>query len=702
MSYEENRKIFATVEDVLAGKELLEQPRAVLLFRLCQFSMLMNTEKAEQYWALLQPIQNKLPTELQGELTQLRSLLEESLASGAKGFTAEMITEIKAARELADYEMTKKKLLECETQLKKRFLPFGKGPVWNMLVETWISVDRTYALQLLKNVSGNLQDNYITKMNKSVRLSPEEWDILVSSVGMGKVEQIALKILDDEVQDLSLPKAALLQVATQIRNSITQLSLTGNQAEVVKKFTRYRRLLTIHTNSDQAELLPELLEELYLLIAKTPSLDQIWPTRFVLITGIIGIGVQLGAQNLQVLTPEFIERLIAKTPTYLNYYLWASWAGLTASPGQVEQVYTDLMSRVKQDQNAEAWFLVTLVERGLGDEAINLAAKLVRSQALLPRLRRAWLCSHPETAMTAIRPEDMAGDPIGEFLAQGNAEKRAAYLKSVTLNGARSVPGAMWAGVGTESEPEGLRGFWKQLTAHKKTTDEILIEYLKRNPLYSSYQKNTKKEDQFSETLRMNGFGEYRYQDVDSAQLAAFVIWGNQEPLPIRSVLRVMWNAIRPDDTILMVDWLRNAIMSRCVNVFAADTEVLIEDYLGWVKNELVQKGRQWQFGNQVVTLRFPATALLSFCVTAAAGVSGLSPTRRDQILITGLDRFETSPELVEVAAQLYNSDKAPLTLTPPLKLKPNLQPAWQLGVVKNALSAILKAVIEEGGSNPQ
>jgi hypothetical protein len=257
----------------------------------------------------------------------------------------------------------------------------------------------------------------------------------------------------------------------------------------------------------------------------------------------------------------------------------------------------------------------------------------------------------------------------------------------------------MWAGVGTETEPEGLRSFWQRFTAHQKTTDEAIQEYVARNPLYSSYSRNTKKEVQFSDVLRVSGYGEYRHQDVDSALLGAFVVWGDREPQQVRSILRAMWNAIRPDDQLLMLDWLRNAIMTRCVNVFAADAEVLTQDYLAWLKRELVDKGRQWQFGKQTLTLRYPGTAPMQFCVAAAATVGGPSPARRDQIVLTGLERFETNPALAESAAQLYNSNKEPLTLEPPPKLKPNLVAGWQMGIVKNALAAILQELIAQAAS---
>jgi hypothetical protein len=112
------------------------------------------------------------------------------------------------------------------------------------------------------------------------------------------------------------------------------------------------------------------------------------------------------------------------------------------------------------------------------------------------------------------------------------------------------------------------------------------------------------------------------------------------------------------------------------------------------MKVELVQKGRQWQIGKQIITLKYPPTALLQFCVSAASTVGAYSVDRRDQILVAGLEKFEATPALVELAAQLYNNGKDLLALQPPVSLKPNLLPSWQDGIVKNALPVILPALI--------
>jgi len=156
---------------------------------------------------------------------------------------------------------------------------------------------------------------------------------------------------------------------------------------------------------------------------------------------------------------------------------------------------------------------------------------------------------------------------------------------------------------------------------------------------------------------------------------------------------------MQPSDEVIMVDWLRNTILTRCRNVFAADPEILVEEFLDWFNRELVKRGRSWQSGNMRYSLRIPDIVLMQFCLGSAMVISPLSPSRRDQILLSGLAAFRSEPPIVEAAAQLYNSDKDVLDLAPPFKLKQNLAEAWQLGVVKNAIPSIAQAMVKQASS---
>lgn len=694
MAAEKNPDILKKVDELLAGNELQEQARAVLLLRVCQFALNFSPHLLEKYWPALLPLQKQLPTESQPEMNTLRASQEESSPAGARGFTAEMLALVQAARKQASPDAVKRGLLDAEEKMRKHFLPFGKGPVWAALVEAWTPLDRSEAVRRLKNVSAELQVATLTRMNQARLLSSAEWELAAGEMGANKLMPGIHKILEDNNQKLTLPAALLKQVAASLRDLMANRMQANQPAESMVNFRLYGRLMVLHDSGPNAGVIPDLLEGFYEHIVKGYWLELKWLERFDLVDSFFAMGVQLKPSPEVVFDPALRERLLAKTPPHMLNFFHAQWAGFFTDAPRTKKDYADLMSRTSSDPKAEAWYLVKLVRRGFGDKAFALAGGSPRAAELLPRLRRAMICSHPESLGKLVREADMAGDVIGEFLVQGTPQKRAAYLKKATQQGAQPVPGAMWAGAGTETNKEGLRGFWKELFTASKSTDQVVKEYLRRNPLYSSYETNLRKEDQFAEVLRINACGDYRYQEVDTALLQALCAWGDEKPDQVRSVLQAMWNAIRPDDNILMVDWLRNAILNRCVNVFSADANMLTQDYLGWLRVELVNKGRQWQIGKQLITLKYPGTSLLQFCVIGAGNISAISPQRKDDLLIIGLQNFESTPALVEAAAQLYNSGKEVLNIKSPLALKPNQVSSWQIGIIKNAFAPILQAMI--------
>lgn len=687
------KDIMAKVDSILAGKELKDKPRAFLLLRLCQLFLLVSRDIAEQYWNKLAPLKNKITKELQEDYENISLIIESTSKYHAKGFAAKIITDIESAKKLVESDIEKAKLLlhDCEMRLKKRRLPFGKTQAWIALVETWAYIDRKYALDLIRKIPSNVQKSFITRLNNTKPLQDDEWNIVVEKINIKKIIPIIIEILDKN-QILHLPKELLLGVGAEIRNSITRVITTPQKrSELDNAFIRFVKLVKLQISTGKANLIPLLLKEMYDFLATTRSLDLIWIERFMLIANVLQLGV-----SLKVLTNETMEQLINRTPSYLTNFVKSFYAALITSSSNVENDFKVLMEKVEQDTEAEICFLVTLVKQGLGKEAMSLAEKSYRAKELLPHLRRAWLCTHPESSSKAISVKDMAGDSIGEFLAQGTIHKRITYLREVTNGGRTSLPGAMWAGVGTDVEPGGLRGFWKKLSTPMKTLDEIATEYVTRNPLYSSYKVATKKENQFNEYLRIACYKEYSYKSIDNVLLETIVAWCQEDVKEVRSLLSAMWNAIKPDENILKVEFLRNSILERCRNIFASDPEMLFQDFLTWFKKKLVDKYLTWQVGKTQFTLRYPKAALLQFCYSSAIAVDAISPRHRDEILLSGLSKFEGEPQIVDAVAQLYNKDKEILDIIPPIQIEPKLIEAWQIGIIKNAIPHILKTIVEQ------
>ncbi|NMC47325.1 MAG: hypothetical protein GYA52_10925 [Chloroflexi bacterium] len=692
----EKNQVLGIIDSALEGNELLDQPKALLLLKMCQFCLSFAPERAAKYWEMLQKLSRSIPQANQAEFAELRTSLEESVSTEKKGFTAEMVAEIEEINKLEDSEQKKAKLQDCEVRLKKRFNPLGKGPVWNALVLAWLPLDHNTAFQVMKNISTKSQNDILKRLNRAAQLKAEEWAFLFQTLGSGKMETLVLEMLEDDNQIIQLSDALIEQIAKKIRGSVPQFTTPINVDTIAKHLRNHTRLLVLHAKKEKEGLLSNLIAEMVEMLAKASWLDQSWMDRFNLMQAIMTSGEGLEKSGLEIFTPSFVDRVIKNSPPYLHSFIYSTVAGKSAKADSISAKYTELMQKISNDEIGEAWFFVMLVERGFCKEAMQEAQKSAHAETLIPRLRRAWISTAPETACTVIKPADMAGDVIGEFLAYGTNEKRAEFLAKITEQGKKNIPGAMWAGVGTEDESEGVRGFWANLTAHQKTFDEIISEYLNLNPLYSSYSRSTKKEEQFKAHLSVNGFGVYTYKQIDNALLGAMAVWADKDQVPVHSVLHMMWNAIRPDDNLLRVDWLRNAILSRCMSVFGADQPVLFDDFMEWFDTELVKKGRQWQIGKQIITLRYPNTAPFQFSLVSASAIGNFSTIRRDRIIVSGLQKFEANAMLIENAAMLYNGGKPILELTPPTSIKQNFLPNWQNGIVKNAMSTILQALLLE------
>jgi hypothetical protein len=141
----EKNQVLGIIDSALEGNELLDQPKALLLLKMCQFCLSFAPERAAKYWEMLQKLSRSIPQANQAEFAELRTSLEESVSTEKKGFTAEMVAEIEEINKLEDSEQKKAKLQDCEVRLKKRFNPLGKGPVWNALVLAWLPLDHNTA-----------------------------------------------------------------------------------------------------------------------------------------------------------------------------------------------------------------------------------------------------------------------------------------------------------------------------------------------------------------------------------------------------------------------------------------------------------------------------------------------------------------------------------------------------------------------------
>lgn len=698
-----SQNLIDRADELTTGAELKKAPQTLLLLRLCQFYQNFNPEKAQEFWQKLQDRKNELPANNRTDFDTLKESLSEEAEATKKGFAQEMIAKIEEALNLEDPEKIKTELAAIEKKTQKRFNPFGKRPIWNKLIEVWYPLDKGNAFALLKKTNDSGRIAFLNQWNKAAPLTADEWDQLLEKIGNGKTSEILNSLLDNKDQKVKLNDGLLYTVARYITDlALNPVNNTPEQ-EIVDQLLKQQRLMALHTTPEYKSMLQRIIKETVNSIAKNTRFDQNWVSRFNLISIVFQAAHAIDKEDLSLLEEGFIETVAQSVPKHLTLFIWACWAGITAEKGQVKEKYDLLMKRTRNDRNCEFLFFASVFKREILEETYDLAAQSPNANEILKRLRRAWVCLFPQSAGKKIKPEDMQGDAVGEFLAHTTTKARADYLKKVTDNGTRSLPGGMWAGVGTDKEGEGIRSFWDKLLGESKTLDEILTEYLALNPLYSSFSKLTKKEDQFADYLRINTYKEYKYQDIDNALLSTILEWQKEDPQAVHTLLGHMWDAMRPNDTLLRVDFLRNALFTRCLTVFGADKEVLFDAFLTWFDEELIKKGRQWTVGKTTYTLRFPHPSLMNFTMVSASNLLPFSADKKDDLLITGVKKYilggkASAPNLDQLSkvASLYNNGKQVFDLAIPVDLNEQMTSSWQIGIVNNAVPELLKAIIQE------
>ncbi len=686
--------ILDSFDPLLSNPELKEVPRAVILLRLCGASLLFAPERAEGYWGQLSKLQHKVPPDLQSLLGGVRETMEAHAGKEVKGFAGEILGDAEAATglHLAGTPGARDLLRDCESRINKRKWPTGKARSWAAVVSAWAGIDRKEALRLCGHLSGEARDNLVKRLNTAATLTPEEWEILAEGAGTKAAVGLALAVLEEDPPEYFLPKDLAEKVGSKLVGKLEAILAGADESDLSTAFTPFVKLILFQAKGGCEEVASDLLTTLWKLLTTTQHLDKKWPERF----GLLGTVLET-CSSTEEIEHSTVARLLDRTPEYLTPFAKAHYAGARVTDENTFELHRELLVQTRSNSSAEAWFFVSLVRKGMGEAALALARSSKNAQNLIPRIRRAWLINDPDTAAAAISPEDMSGDPIGQFLALGSEGNQVAFLKAATVEGGGSVPGAMWVDVVEEDEDGEPKGFWASLTASEKPFEEQIQEYLTQNPLYSSYKPDEGQASQFSEYVRIEGYGEYAHAHVDRALVRAMVAWGDQEPEAVRSILKSMWIAIQPDENVLMVNFLRNAVLERCRRVLVADPDVFIRDHMRWLKRELVEKGRTWAVGGGQISLKFPPGAPLAFCVSSAAEVGALSPTRRDQIIVQGLTEFAEEASSVENAALVYASASEKFELTPPVELNRQLVEAWQTGVAKAAVNQVFQLLASAG-----
>ena len=667
-------------DSLIQSNSLRPKAKALLLLKLCQLSLLVSQEKAAHYWNLLTPFKNQLPEDEKTHLPELVTVFEEGKIPG--GFAGKMIEEIRAKcnqpglliLELRDC------LMKYEQETDKKFLLKGKQAIWLELVSAWKRIDRKKALSLTSKLSLTNRESMVRRMHHETPLTVEEWHSFLETNSQPEAVRIISAILEEEQPKLDIPNTLVLSVTNDITS---KFSLVNQLNDTINKLEKFFKCLM--TTSDNLQYVFEALKSSVDFLAKTNVLLNNWIDRFDVILRLIVWGVVNGLIN-ENNTALFVKNL----PDHLREFSLTSCYGLLAKEENAERYLTSVKNEVMHKAYGETWFLMLLGERGLAEIAYALAAKSSREQEILPYIYRALLRSDQKPAMEKIPAAAIANDPVAQMRLRTAGQERVDYLREVTRNGQGFVPGALWAQKQPEEEK---RGFWDSMFKSGKTIDQIVDEYLVRNPLYASYKMNTPPQNQFGEFL--SNRNEYRYGTVDLLLLGALVDWGDTFPNEVKQCLHTMWQAIQPDINLLKIDFIRNAIFNRCTTVFAADADMLVRDFLTWLQQTLVDKSLSWQWGRTQFTVHYPPTALASMCIQSAIAVQQISPDRRDRLVQTALVNYQSDDGIAELGARLYNTGKPALDLQVPWKTKSKIEDGWQLGIVRNALPAIFEEIVQ-------
>ena len=669
---------------LLGSEKINPKAKAFLLLKLCQAYTMLSSEKAELYWKQLQSMERHLGAEDKNLMAELRQMLEEE-EDPTKGFAGEKIAEIK--EKLAEPDLSEQALREFleekAEEVKKRFWPGGKQAVWEYLVQVWEEIDRNQALALTSKLSSSKRQLNVQKMNREKTLSPDEWEYFSRENSQNEAVRIIMAILDDPQPALNIPPAYIVPVVNGITKKMAGAGQLGQTLDQINKF------LPLVAREELATQVCEALSSSVKTLSNSPALANQWPDKFNAALNLAIVGSKLGAVNNDT-ARDFADVL----PKHMVDFGLSTCMALGAPSDNLIETLNSLKGSVSQKENAEAWFLVLTAQRGFGKQAYQLAKESPNRSSLVPRICRAWLSNYPEAAAQTIQPEDIQGDLVAQTLIKTDENQRVAFLRELTNEGTRPLPGSMWV---EEAHLEEKKGFWGSMFSAGKSFEEIIQEYLKRNPLYVSYQRNTPISEQFKEFLRFNGYGEYNSKKLDPITLESLVLWGEGHPDEVKRELDLLWRSIEPDDNILKLDFLRNAIFERCTTVLAADPDKMNASYVAWLKRKLVDGSLVWQWGKTQYTVKYPPTAPSTMCLQGAIAVQSISTGRRDKLVEIALREHPSDDRLGELGAQLYNSGKTPLDIDLPWATKSKITEGWQMGIIKNAVPAIFQEIFQMG-----
>jgi hypothetical protein len=664
------------IEATLNLAELGETPRALLLLELCHVTRALQPDAFSGFLGQLQDHASALPAQEQQRYQALLTLEVPTTGEAGTGFATRLAAELNEALDRldSDREAAVMGVEACEAKLRGRWWwPFGLAPAWQALAKAWARIDRDRAIGLLPKLPSELRATFLQQLHAEKALAASEWSLAHELLAEDRILAVVRELLDDGAETLELPEPLVRDVASEL---IDEAVAHGDDHKERQKTLILFQRLAERVAANDAALTEELARKLFDRIAGAYTLVGSGG-HFTKVFAAVRQVIILWSE-LPVVHKSSASYIASSCPRHLRAFALAQWHAMSPKAAEEAQAaHKALLAAAGAE--AEAWFLVVLVLRGLGTTALELADLSDHCDDLVPRIRRAWVANDAVSARDVLDEADFADDPIGRFLLVPTQDERVDYLRSATSRGSRSLPSSFW------TRPEIMH----------------LINDQEHLALMATFKKDTSPGEQFSVYLRLHGYGQWSYESLDPLLVGTLVRWAERHPQEVDSLMGHMWQDMKPpSDDYLMLDLVRNVVFERCRTLFAARPQRLFELYLGWVDRKLVKSSVRIEnhFEGTVRTLSLGDEAPFLYSLLGAEAVGGASPSCCDEIIITAMKRYSCEDQMLNAAAQLYASDKGLDALSQiPDGLSGEQREALQLAIIRKATRSLLLSMLVAG-----
>lgn len=663
-----NSTIYNNFEEIVNDKTIVSGAKAELFLRAATIAKIIKPDQYDKMFLLLKPYSSSLTTESHDEFNSLKEYYGVKNKIFKSKFALSFISEIETADK--NSEGFKDVLSDLTSKLNKRWWTIGKKYLRYRLMEEMKLVDRTESLKYLKYFSENLSSEITKSLDQETPFNSHEWQTALSV--NDSLRSVIFDKLDRKNFPINLNEIIVEKLCGFLLNDFFEPDKNDSELSYSQKALERYFFLAGMAYSFAPKKAGKLLEALYKKIIEH-NYDDKWPQQFTLIRRLLNEAFEYTS-----IKDKLYEKMYETTEFPIKEFMISQWLALNSN------TYNDaklnlakcLEKCIKNSDEVEAWFLITLVRQDKAELAVKLAKESSNQAKLKSRLTRAIVqCCSKELIKELLDKSDLIEDVVA-ILFSMTLPERIKYLRNLTQNGKHPLP----------------KDIWKQPTLppiDRESKDEE-----NDNALMVTYTKIEKDENKFSEYLKMHGFGQYSYEDVDPVLFVTLAEWDNKFPGEVPNFIKKLWEVMEPDDEILKIDLIRNTIFSRCRKTFSACPEIFESTFIKYAKRKLVDDCLQWSYGDTSYTLRLPDTMPLQNLLICAESWGHRSSKKCDELVLKAMGNYTADEEWSRIAAAIYASDKGLKALCPPIQIEKHLIASWQIGVVQQSDNDIISLLV--------